>query len=132
MPENERSTRDELIAAADAYLDLFMDKSVEVPWGTPCRRLEGGIYTGTGAADDSCNVGVPDNVPMARRKYVVDTARGAVNVILKMGENQRADSHTFRVVNGKIVNIHTITDCDPDPNCGFPATDWSQHPLPQG
>ena len=28
-------------ASWDAYLDLFKDKSVQVPWGTPCTRLEG-------------------------------------------------------------------------------------------
>ena len=40
-----RDGRDTLIAAANAYFDLFMDKSVKVPWGTPCNRLEGGLRT---------------------------------------------------------------------------------------
>ncbi len=129
IPADERPTRDQLIAAADAYLDLFSDPTVEVPWGSPCARLEGGIYTGRGEPTDSCNVGVPEGVEMARRKYVVDPVHGAVNVILKMGENERPDSHTFRMENGTLRYIHTITDCDPDPNCGFPPVDWSEYPI---
>src|SRR5690606_20082494 len=87
IPESERATRAELIAAADAYLDLFKDKSVEVPWGTPCNRLEGGVYTGTGAADDSCNVGVPENIDLVNRQYIVDETIGAVDVFLEFGTN---------------------------------------------
>ena len=49
IPEADRDSRETLIKAADAYLNLFNDKSVVVPWGTPCVRLEGGLYTGKGA-----------------------------------------------------------------------------------
>ncbi len=119
IPENRRTTPEELIAAAAAYLDLFADKTVEVPWGTPCRRLEGSIYTGTGAADDSCNVGVPENIAMAERQYVVDETIGAVDVFLLMGPNKRPDSHLFRIEDGKIRNIHTVTNCLGEDNCGF-------------
>ena len=119
IPEGRRNTRAELIAAADAYLDLFSDKTVEVPWGTPCRRLEGSIYTGTGAADDTCNVGVPENIAMAERQYVVDESIGAVDVFLLMGPNKRPDSHLFRIEDGKIRNINTVTNCLGEDNCGF-------------
>ena len=123
IPEAERNTREELQAAADAYLDLFADKSVQVPWGTPCARLEGSAYTGKGQPTDSCNVGVPDNVQMADRRYVIDPDRGAVAVFLKMGQNERPDVHTFRVEDGKIRYIHTITNCGTDVNCGFDPLD---------
>jgi hypothetical protein len=119
IPEGRRNTREQLIAAADAYLDLFMDKSVEVPWGTPCRRLEGSIYTGRGEPTDSCNVGVPDNIEMANREYVVDETIGSVAVFLLMGPNKRPDSHLFRIEDGTIRNIHTVTNCLGDDNCGF-------------
>ena len=105
---------------ADAYLDLFMDKTAQVPWGTPCARLEGGVYTGRGEPTDSCNVGVPENVPMVEREYVIDEAKGAVSVFLKMGENKLPDSHTFRVENGRIRYVHTVTNCGEQDNCGFP------------
>ncbi|MEL1250299.1 hypothetical protein [Aurantiacibacter gilvus] len=118
IPEGERATREELIAAADAYLDLFNDPTVEVPWGTPCARLEGGVYTARGEPTDSCNVGVPEGVELTNRRYVVDPVKGAVNVFLEFGENRRPDSHTFRVENGAIRYIHTVTYCEED-NCGF-------------
>ncbi|KAK3989362.1 hypothetical protein QBC44DRAFT_342637 [Cladorrhinum sp. PSN332] len=59
IPESERDSRAVIQAAADAYLDLFNDPSLLVPWGTPCNRLEGSWYTGDFIATDSCNVGVP-------------------------------------------------------------------------
>jgi len=119
IPADRRNTREELIAAADAYLDLFSDKSVEVPWGTPCARLEGSAYTAKGTPEDSCNVGVPENIEMKDRSYVVDETIGAVAVFLKMGPNERPDSHLFRLEDGKIRYIHTVTNCGEDENCGF-------------
>ncbi len=130
IPEAERATRKELIAAADAYLDLFNDPSVDVPWGTPCARLEGGIYTGKGEPTDSCNIGVPSGVELKARKYVVDPVIGAVDVFLKFGESELPDSHLFRIENGKIRYVHTVTNCKGEPNCGFPAVDWDNPPGP--
>jgi hypothetical protein len=46
IPESKRDTRAVIQAAADAYCDVFKNKNVTVPWGTPCDRLEGGSYTG--------------------------------------------------------------------------------------
>ncbi|BBC73126.1 conserved hypothetical protein [Altererythrobacter sp. B11] len=120
IPEGQRNTREELIAAANAYLDSFKDKSVQVPWGTPCARLEGGIYTGKGQPTDSCNVGVPDGVELTDRDYIVDPALGAVAVFLKFGEKKRPDSHLFRIEDGKIRYVHTVTNCGDEVNCGFP------------
>jgi hypothetical protein len=80
IPEAQRNTRQELQAAADAYLNLFKDKSVQVPWGTPCARLEGSAYTGKGQPDDNCAVGVPDNIDMAERRYIIDPVVGSVAV----------------------------------------------------
>lgn len=119
IPEAQRNTRAELRAAADAYLNLFKDKSVQVPWGTPCARLEGSAYTGKGKPDDTCNVGVPENIEMAERRYVIDETIGAVAVMLKMGPSARPDAHVFRIEGGKIRYINTVTNCGKDENCGF-------------
>jgi hypothetical protein len=119
IPEAQRNTRQELQAAADAYLNLFKDKSVEVPWGTPCARLEGSAYTGKGQPTDSCNVGVPENIDMAERRYVIDPVVGSVAVFLRMGPNRRPDAHVFRIEGGKIRFVHTVTNCGTDENCGF-------------
>ncbi|CAJ2510312.1 Uu.00g050150.m01.CDS01 [Anthostomella pinea] len=62
IPEDRRDSRAVIQAAADAYADLFDDKTVVVPWGSPCARLEGGSYTGSGAASDRCDVGIPDGI----------------------------------------------------------------------
>ena len=47
IPANKRDTRDTLVAAANAYLDAFLEEKKDlVPWGYPCNRTEGGAHTG--------------------------------------------------------------------------------------
>ena len=133
IPEADRDSRETIIAAANAYLDYFNDKTVVVPWGSPCERLEGGLYTGKGAPgvslpDDSCNVGVPSGVKLIDRSYVVDETLGAVSVMLTFGGSQLSDIHTFRVEHGKIRYVHTITVCKTF-NCGFKLPDALQTPA---
>jgi hypothetical protein len=123
IPAAERDSRATIIAAANAYLDLFNDKNAKVPWGSPCERLEGGLYTSKGApgsssAEDSCNVGVPSGVKITDRAYVVDETLGAVAVLSKFGANASPDVHTFRVEHGKLRYVHTITACKVS-NCGL-------------
>lgn len=127
IPAAERDSRDTLIAAANAYLDYFDDKNVVVPWGSPCERLEGGLYTGKGQPgqslpDDSCNVGVPSGVKIVDRQYIVDPEIGAVTVVNHFGSNQVPDSHTFRIEHGKLRYVHTITACK-TANCGLKMPD---------
>jgi hypothetical protein len=121
IPPDKRADRKTLIAAANAYFDLFNDKTVKVPWGHPCDRLEGGIYTGKGTPNDSCNVGVPSGVKLVDRRFVVDPDIGAVDGFINFGGGDKGlpDSHLFRVVGGKIRYVHTITVCL-QANCGFP------------
>ena len=123
IPAADRDSRQVLQAAADAYLDLFNNKNAKVPWGTPCARLEGGLYTskaqpGSLNPDDSCNVGVPSGVPIVDRTYVIDPDLGAVTVLSHFGKDQEPDFHTFRVEHGKIKYVHTITACIKVANCG--------------
>jgi hypothetical protein len=123
IAQADRDSRATLQAAADAYLDLFNNKDIKVPWGTPCARLEGGAYTsraqpGSLNPDDSCNVGVPSGVPIVDRTYVIDPELGAVAVLSHFGKDQEPDFHTFRVEHGKIKYVHTITACIKVANCG--------------
>ncbi|KAF2658323.1 hypothetical protein K491DRAFT_593333 [Lophiostoma macrostomum CBS 122681] len=118
IPEAKRDTRETIKAAADAYCDVFSDKSVKVPWGTPCARLEGGSYTGKGSATDSCNVGVPSGVKLVNRQYVIDEEYGTVDVIMdfggtagNVGAGGLPDSHEFRVESGKLRYVHTLSSC---------------------
>ncbi len=66
IPSAKRDNRETLVSAANAYLDAFLEGKMDlVPWGLPCNRTEGGMRTGKGAADDSCQVGVPSGVNIA-------------------------------------------------------------------
>jgi hypothetical protein len=110
---NERVDRQALINAGNAYFDHFSDRTVQVPFGTPCARLEGGMYTARNFDDPkaSCDIGFPvDKLPMVNRSYVVDVDMGTVNIFCRFGNPPGApDSHTFRLVNGKLRYIHTLT-----------------------
>jgi hypothetical protein len=127
IPAEKRSDRQTLINAAAAYFDVFSDKNAKVPWGTPCARLEGGIYTRKDFDDPkaSCNIGIPEdgNQKLTQRHYVVDPEIGAVVGFVRFGNENVPDSHLFRLENGKIRYVHTLTVCL-IPNCGFP-------PLPK-
>ncbi|KAF2751079.1 hypothetical protein M011DRAFT_491699 [Sporormia fimetaria CBS 119925] len=117
IPEEKRDTRDTIMKAADAYLDLFNNSDVTVPWGTPCVRLEGGLY-GDPGPNGTCAVGVPTGVPLTNRRYVIDETVGAVDVLLDFGNSKWPDSHEFRVEGGRLRYVHTMTHCGV-PNCGL-------------
>jgi len=118
IPAGSRDSRQTLIAAANAYFDVFDDNSVKVPWGTPCNRLEGGIRTGRGMPDDSCNVGVPSGMKLTNRRFIADPETGSVVGFIRWPSSV-PDSHVFRVEGGKLRFVHSLTVCTV-PNCGFP------------
>jgi hypothetical protein len=116
IPAEKRDSRGTLVAAANAYLDAFLEKKIDlVPWGFPCVRVEGGAYTGKGSPSDSCEVGVPAGVNIANRRFVVDEVLGTVSAYCTFGAggpnggSGAADSHLFRVENGKLRYVHTLT-----------------------
>jgi len=117
IPAASRDTRQTLIAAATAYFDVFNDNNVKVPWGTPCNRLEGGLRTGRGQPDDTCNVGVPSGMKLTERRFIADPEIGAVVGFIRWPTGV-PDSHLFRVENGKLRFVHSLTVCTV-PNCGF-------------
>jgi hypothetical protein len=111
-----RDARGTLVNAANAYLDAFLEGRIDlVPWGFPCQRIEGGAYIGTGSDDDSCEVGVPSGVNIANRRFVVDEVIGSVVVYCTFGAGRpnggsgAPDTHLFRVENGKLRYVHTLT-----------------------
>lgn len=114
----KRDSRETIQAAADAYLDMWSNKSAiaAVPWGSPCVRLEGSVYTGKGLPDDVCTPGIPTNntqAPNSARRYVIDETVGSVNVINVFEHLENAaDSHEFRLEGGKLRYVHTITVAD--------------------
>ena len=119
IPAGSRDSRQTLIAAATAYFDIFADNNVKVPWGTPCNRLEGGIRTGRGMPDDSCNVGVPSGMKLTNHRFIADPETGSVVGFIRWPSGV-PDSHLFRVESGKLRFVHSLTVCTVQPNCGFP------------
>jgi hypothetical protein len=116
VPAEQRDTRGTLVGAANAYLDAFLEAKIDlVPWGFPCVRVEGGAYTGKGSPDDSCEVGVPSGVNITNRRFVVDEVTGSVVVYCTFGAggpnggSGAPDTHLFRVENGKLRYVHTLT-----------------------
>ncbi|MGH8260160.1 MAG: hypothetical protein ACREUG_10765 [Steroidobacteraceae bacterium] len=125
-PVQARSSMQELIDAANSYLDLFSDKFVQTPWGRPCARLEGGAYTNRkGDPNATCEVGIPPGVLyIVNRDYVVDVQQGVINVFCRFGNSATGmpDSHTFRLVGGRIRDVHTIS-INPNPERRVPQAD---------
>ncbi|HEX5049058.1 MAG TPA: hypothetical protein VFX89_18245 [Gammaproteobacteria bacterium] len=116
IAREKRDSRATLVAAANAYLDAFLEGKIDrVPWGFPCVRIEGGMYTGKGSQSDSCEVGVPSGVNIANRRFVVDEVIGAVVAYCTFGAGAAnggsgaPDTHLFRVENGKLRYVHTLT-----------------------
>jgi hypothetical protein len=102
----------EMIRGANAYLDAFSDKFTDIPWGQPCGRLEGGMYTNRdNKADASCEVGIPAGVLyIVNRDYLVDEEMGVINVFCRFGSSTGGpDSHTFRFIDGRIRGVHTLS-----------------------
>ena len=114
IPAVQRDTRGTLIAAANAYLDAFLEQKTDlVPWGYPCNRTEGGLRTGKGVPEDSCSVGVPSGVNIVARRFIADETTGAVVAFCTFGVGGLPDTHLFRVENGKLRYVHTLTHVPP-------------------
>ncbi|AKH44235.1 hypothetical protein FHS61_001555 [Altererythrobacter atlanticus] len=112
LSKYQRTDPAEMIRGANAYLDGFADKFTDIPWGTPCARLEGGAYTNRdGDPEASCEIGMPPGVLyIVNRDYLIDEEMGVINVFCRFGGSDGGpDSHTFRYVDGKFRQIHTLT-----------------------
>jgi hypothetical protein len=118
LPPDKRSMdRKALTKVASDYFDIFQDYSAfdKVPWGVPCVRIEGGMYTNAkNDPNPSCTVGVPKGggVPMTNRRYIVDVDMGTVVGQIDFGGAKGLwDAHAFRLENGKLRYVHVITLC---------------------
>ena len=112
IPAQKRDSYATLVSAANAYLDAFLEGKTDlVPWGTPCNRTEGGMII----PGNSCAAGVPSGVNIANRHFVVDETIGSVVAYCTFGAggpnggSGSPDLHLFRVENGKLRFVHTMT-----------------------
>jgi hypothetical protein len=102
-----------LINGANNYLDLFSDKFEQIPWGIPCARLEGGAYTNRdNDPNASCEIGIPAGILyIVNRDYIVDEELSVINVYCRFGNSTSGmpDSHTFKMLSGKLRYVHTLS-----------------------
>ena len=105
LPVEQRLTRERLRDDAEAYFKYFNDKTVEVPWGIQCARLEGGAYTGD-RPNSTCNVGVPNTQKIPTIWWLADVDHGMVVLYVFFGG---PDSHLFRILPTGYRYIHTLT-----------------------
>ncbi|KAF2865201.1 hypothetical protein BDV95DRAFT_259354 [Massariosphaeria phaeospora] len=119
IPEAKWDSRATIKAAGDAYLDSWTNGSIKAPYGTPCARLEGGIYTGErNSSSNSCFMPVfPEPFTIRNRRYVIDESLGGLAIFndfpfidLKK-PNGTASTNFFRVEGGLIRYIHEVTVC---------------------
>ncbi|KAI0378075.1 hypothetical protein F5Y04DRAFT_284315 [Hypomontagnella monticulosa] len=126
IPKAQQDSRETIKAAGDAYLDRLGDVDVSVPWNSKCARLEGGGYTDpNNAGGNTCQNGLPSTVKVTDRRYVIDEEMGVVDIFLGFPKLDRSapqvplpDSHLFRVEEGLIRYIHTLSACV-NPGCGI-------------
>jgi hypothetical protein len=113
LSKGKRTPGQAMINGANTYLDMFQDKHVVAPWGSPCERLEGGAYTNRKHDPKStCKVGIPNGVLyIVNRDYVVDEEKGVVNIFCRFGNSSTGmpDSHMFKYVKGKFRYVHTLS-----------------------
>ena len=127
IPEDKRDSRDVIKAAGDAYLDSWNNSTVKVPFGTPCSRLEGGLYTGSAnSTANSCRMPTfPEPFKIGHRRYTIDEELGAVDILNGFPWIEKTKPSTFetpstnfiRVEGGQIRYIHEDTVCQTK-NCG--------------
>ena len=55
---------------------------------------------------------------ISERRFLVDEAMGSVVGFVRFGPNLIPDTHLFRLEDGKIRYVHTLTVC-PDSGCAF-------------
>jgi hypothetical protein len=104
----ERSSRETLIAAGNAYFDMFFDpQGTEVPFATPCNRWENGTRTTQG---DCANMGPAGagGMQMTHRRFPVVDLEAGIVVGFVLFADSLLDFHMFKVRNGLITQIQSV------------------------
>jgi len=121
IPLEKQDTRAVIQAAGDAYLNQWGNVTLPVPLGTPCARLEGGMYTGNkDPAANTCRMpAFPMPLDVKNRRYVVDAELGVVGILngfpfleaSYVNGESTPSSNMFYVQGGLIRYIHEVTVC---------------------
>lgn len=105
VPEDQRSTREELTAIADSYYESFGSGGVVAPMDEECYRWENGELTGDGDCASGLGFGSPD-LWTDRRYPFADVESGIVVGYVMFGG--ALDFHMFKVVDGQIRLINAL------------------------
>lgn len=110
IPADQQYTNQQLYDEAAKYFAYWADKSVVVPWGTNCKRLEGGAFNGP------CNGSIPNGTAAPRANdWLADPESGFVALFLNM---PGPDAHLFRITrSGGYAYIDTVTLCYDSKHC---------------
>jgi hypothetical protein len=104
LPADQRSTREVLNAAADAYFDLFSNTATVVPFDKPCNRWENGTQTTNG----DCSTGIPGGLNMTHRRYPVADLESGIAVGFVLFGGSLLDFHMFKLKSGKVQLIQAV------------------------
>lgn len=105
---SERSSRDVMVAAADAYFDMFFDpQGTEVPFATPCDRWENGTRTTRGDCSNMGPAGV-GGMEMTHRRYPIVDLEAGIVVGFVLFADSLLDLHMFKMRDGLITQIQSV------------------------
>ena len=86
FPPTSATTRTTLVAAANAYLDAFLEGKMDLCRGAcPAIARKAARTPAEASPTDCCEVGVPSGVNIANRRFVVDETIGSVVVFCTFG-----------------------------------------------
>lgn len=107
VPQNERTSREAMQAAADAYFVMFDIPGTQVPFATPCNRYENGTKTTRG---DCSNMGPAGGggLKMTHRRYPLSDLEAGITAGFVLFVNKLSDFHMFKFRNGKITQIQAV------------------------
>jgi len=131
IPEEQRSSRLAMIAAADDYFDMFVEKPrVRTPFAQVCDRWENGFQTTRGGgmmggvkmtAHDCSPKGlvITNHGP---RRFLVDVEAGTVVAYVHFA-GSLPDFHMFRMREGKVDLIQSVI------GAGAKSMGWPDEPV---
>jgi hypothetical protein len=108
VPKKERTSRDDMNAAADLYFVMFdKPKETKVPFATPCNRFENGTRTTRG---DCSNMGPAGRggMKMTNRRYPISDLEAGLTAGFVLFSGRLLDFHMFKFRNGKITQIQAV------------------------
>jgi hypothetical protein len=124
LDPGERSSRDVLVAAANAYFDMFFDpQGTEVPFAIPCNRWENGTRT---TRDDCSNMGPAGagGMQMTHRRFPVVDLEAGIVVGFVLFADSLLDFHMFKVRDDLITQIQSVIGPRANP------TGWTEQETP--